>query len=254
MSSATSIPEPPPPAPEPPQALSEPQRLVNVFVAPSKTFEDIRRNASWWVPWLLAALLQIGFSYTFAQKIGWDTVIEKQWEKSPTMSARLNSMTPEQKERAMEQGAKVAGYIGYAAPVTLVIYFVLAGAIAMAIFNFGFGAEVPFKQSVAVIAYSGLPLMIFWILAVITMFATSTPDTFNINNPLATNPGYFLDPKDSRLLYWLGSCLDVFAIWVIILLGIGYSKLTSNKVKIAHAAAVFAVLYVIIKGLGAINA
>lgn len=253
MSSATSIPEPPPQASEPAK-LSEPARIVNTFIAPSKTFEDIRRNSSWWVPWLLAALLQIGFGYTFGQKIGWESVIEKQWEKSPTMSARLNSMKPEQKEQAMEQGAKVAGYISYAAPITLLIYFVVAGAIAMAIFNFGFGAEVPFKSSMAIIAYSGLPLMIFWILAIVTMYATSSPETFNINNPLATNPGYFLDPANSRLLYWLGSCLDVFAIWVIVLLGIGYSTITRNKVKMASATAVFAVIYVIIKGLGAIRA
>jgi hypothetical protein len=253
MSSATSIPEPPPPAPEAP-GLSEGARLVNVFVAPSKTFDDIRRNATWWVPWLLAAVLQVGFGFSFGQKIGWETVIEKQWEKSPTMSARLNSMKPEQKEQAMEQGAKIAGYIGYAAPITILIYYFLAAAIAMAIFNFGFGAEVPFKASMAIFAYASLPLLIFWGLAIVTMYATSSPETFNINNALATNPGYFLDPANSRLLYWLGSCVDVFAIWVIFLLGIGYSTLTRNKVKMSTAAAVFAVIYVLFKGVGAMNA
>src|ERR1051326_4101788 len=100
------------------------------------------------------------------------------------MSARWNSMKPEQKEAAMEQGAKIAGYIGYAAPITILIYYVLAAAIAMAIFNFGFGAEVPFKSSMAVFAYSSLPLLIFWSLAIVTMYATSSPETFNINNPL----------------------------------------------------------------------
>jgi hypothetical protein len=227
---------------------------MNVFVAPSKTFIDLRRNASWWVPWLLMALIQVGYSYTFSQKIGWDTVIEKSWEKSPTMTARLNSMKPEQKEQALEQGAKIAGYIGYAAPVLALIYLVVAGAIIMAIFNFGFGAQIPFKQSMAGLAYAGLPLFLFSLLAILTMYVTTTPETFNINNPLATNPGYFLDPKNSRLLYWLASCLDVFAIWVIAILGIGFSTLAGKKVKTASACAVFAVIYALIKGFGAMNA
>jgi len=28
--------------------LSEGARIVNTFIAPSKTFTDLRRNASWW--------------------------------------------------------------------------------------------------------------------------------------------------------------------------------------------------------------
>ena len=254
MSTPTATPEPLPPQPTQEPALSEAARLANVFIAPSKTFLDIRRNASWWVPWLLTALLQIAFSYTFSQKIGWETVIEKSWEKSPTMSARLASMKPAEKERAMEQGTKVASYIGYAAPIFGLLYLVVGGAILMAIFNFGFGAEVPFKQSMAVLAYGGLPLLIFSVLAILTMYVTSTPDTFNINNPLATNPGYFLDPQNSKLVYWLGSCLDVFAIWAIAVLGIGYSVVSNKKVKTVAACAVIAVIYVLIKGVGAINA
>jgi hypothetical protein len=253
MSSAIPIQEPPAPTPETP-ALSEAARLANTFIAPSKTFLDIRRSASWWVPWLLAALLQLGFTFTFGQKIGWESVIEKQWQKSPTMSARLNSMKEDQKEQMLERGAKVAGYIGYASPITTLLYYVIAAAIAMAIFNFGFGAAVPFKQSIATFAYASLPLTIFSILAMITMWVTQTPDTFNLNNPLATNPGYFLDPQNSKLLYWLASCLDVFAIWVIVLLGLGYSTITNKRVKLGAAIAVFAVIYVLFKGVGAINA
>ena len=31
------------------QSLSEVERVIDTFVAPSKTFTDIRRNASWWM-------------------------------------------------------------------------------------------------------------------------------------------------------------------------------------------------------------
>ena len=41
MSSATV-----PPVPEA-APLSEPARIVNTFIAPSKTFTDLRRSAAW---------------------------------------------------------------------------------------------------------------------------------------------------------------------------------------------------------------
>jgi hypothetical protein len=40
--------------------LSEGARSVNTFIAPSKTFTDLRRNASWWGPWLLISIVSPG--------------------------------------------------------------------------------------------------------------------------------------------------------------------------------------------------
>ena len=254
MSTGTSFSDATPPAPEAPPKVSEMSRIVNVFVAPSKTFVDIRRNASWWVPWLLLSIVQLVFIVSFDQKVGWDTFMEQQIAKNPSAQARLDSMKPDQRERLLEVQAKGARYFGYATPVVTLIFMVIAAAVLMAIFNFGFGADIPFKQSMATWGYGGLPLAIHGVLATVTVYATTTPETFNLNNPVASNPAYFLDPANSRLLYWLASCLDIFAIWVIIVLGIGYSTVSNNKVKRTAAIAVFVVLYVIFKGIGAIRA
>ena len=92
MSSPTSVPEmPPPAAPESP-ALSHLERVTNIFMAPSKTFIDIRRNASWWVPWLLLSIVQLVFIIGFDQKVGWDTYMEQQIAKNPSAQARLDAM------------------------------------------------------------------------------------------------------------------------------------------------------------------
>lgn len=253
MSTAASTPEPPAPTPQE-SGLSELQRIINVFVAPSKTFTDIRRNGSWWVPWLLLSILQLAFIYAFDQKVGWETFMEQQIAKNASAQARLDSLKPEQRERIIEAQTKGARYFGYATPVTVLISWVIVAAILMAVFNFGFGAEIPFKQSMATWGYATLPLLLVAILGTLSLYATSTPESFNLNNPIASNPAYFLDPKNSKLLYWLGSCLDAFGIWVIVLLGIGYSTVSNNKVKRTSAIAVFAVLYVIFKGVGAIRA
>ena len=33
--------------------LSQAERVVDTFIAPSKTFTDILRSSSWWLPWLI---------------------------------------------------------------------------------------------------------------------------------------------------------------------------------------------------------
>src|ERR1700743_2246593 len=65
--------------------LSEPERLINTFIAPAKTFTDIRRNASWWVPLLLVSVFAIGFFITIDQKIGFDQVAHSMMASNPRM-------------------------------------------------------------------------------------------------------------------------------------------------------------------------
>jgi len=48
--------------------LSQGARIVNTFFAPSKTFTDLRRNASWWAPFLLSVIVSILFVAVVDQK------------------------------------------------------------------------------------------------------------------------------------------------------------------------------------------
>ena len=40
--------------------LSQMERVVDTFVAPKKTFTDILRSTSWWLPFLLMVLVTLG--------------------------------------------------------------------------------------------------------------------------------------------------------------------------------------------------
>ncbi len=39
--------------------LSEIARVIDTFSAPSKTFTDVKRSASWWLPFLIGAVVTI---------------------------------------------------------------------------------------------------------------------------------------------------------------------------------------------------
>jgi hypothetical protein len=76
------------------------------------------------------------------------------------------------------------------------------------------------------------------------LFAGFSPDSFTLQNPAATNPGFFLDPTTSPFLYSLATSLDIFMIWTLILTAIGFSCI-SKKVKFSTAMTVIFAWYAV---------
>lgn len=238
------------PAPEvAPQGLSEPQRIINTFIAPSKTMADIRRNASWWAPLVILAAFAILFTYSVDKKIGWEQVMQNEIAKNPKAQERIEKMSPEQREAALGMQIKISRYSGYASPIFILLAAVVVAAVLMGTFNFGMGAEIKFGQSVAIVMYSWLVTIVSTLLAIITMFAGSDPEGFQIRNPVATNPAYFMDPSGNKFLYGFASMFDVIVIWLIFVLAVGFSE--NSKVKKGTAFAVIFAWYAFIKIAGA---
>jgi hypothetical protein len=220
----------PPAVPEPAgPGLSEPQRLVNVFIAPKKTFEDLKRKPSWWVPWLVTGIFSLIFGIVGAQKIDMARMIQREIDKSPSAQRRMERVAPEQRERVLSAQASVAKIFFYAAPVLNLIGGLLIAGVLILIFNFMLGAEVPFERALAVVFYSYIPFIISAIMLTISLLVSSDPNTIDITNPMPTNPGFFLDPTGNPFLYSVASSLDIFSIWVVVLLGLGFSTASSNR-------------------------
>jgi hypothetical protein len=226
-----------PVAPAPEAApLSEPARIINTFVAPSKTFTDLRRSAAWWGPFLLMVIFSVGFVYVAGQKVGFRKAMENQMQAQPKTQARLEQLTPEQREQQMEQGAKVTEYIAWGFPVLQLVILLIIAALMFGTFKFAAGAAVSFKVSLAVVMYASLPGLLKVALAVASLLAGASVDSFTFQNPVATNPGYFMNPADSPFLYSIASSVDIFLIWTLILTAIGFTCV--SKVKRGTAMAI----------------
>src|SRR5207302_5168632 len=174
--------------------------IVNTFIAPSKTFTDLRRNASWWGPFLLMIVISTVFVYTAGQKIGFRKIMENQMQAQPKAQERLEKLPPDQREQQTEVGAKFTQVVSYVFPlITLIIWLVIATAL-FATFKFAAGADVSFSVSLAIVIYAALPLMVKTLLALLSVVAGMSPDSFSFQNPVATNPGYFMNPSDNVFL------------------------------------------------------
>ncbi len=225
-----AMPVPPAPAPAAETAqLSEPARVLNTFFAPSKTFTDLRRNASWWGPFLLMVVFSVAFAYVGGQKVGFRKAMENQMRAQPKQQARLESLPADQREQQMQQGEKVTKVIAYGFPVINLIILLIIAALLFGTFKFAAGADISFKVALAIVMYAGLPGLLRVSLAILSLITGASPDSFTFQNPVATNPGYFLNPADSPFLYGLASSFDVFLIWTLVLTAIGFTCVSKVK-------------------------
>ena len=232
-----AAPVPPAPLSSVPDAapLSEGERILDTFIAPSKTFTDLRHNAAWWAPFVLLAIISTIFVYTVSQKVGFRKVMENQIAASPKATERMDRMPADEREKALNQQASFYPAFAYGFPIIQLIILVIIAAVLFATFKFAAGADVSFKIALAIVMYASLPGLLKILLAIISLLAGVSPDGFTFQNPVATNPGYFLHQADSPFLYSLLSGFDVFLIWTLALTAIGFTCVSKIKTGTAFA-------------------
>ncbi len=222
----------------PGEGLSQSSRLINTFVAPSKTFADINRSTSWWVPWLLMSVISLAFVIVAGQKVGFEKITNTQMQSNPKQVERMDKLPPEQRAQNMALAVKITQGISYVSPLFVLLFAVITAAVMLGTFNFGAGTQMKFGAAMAVTMYAFLPGIIKTILATVSLLAGADPDAFRIDNPIATNLGFFLSSTDHPALYKLASSIDVFTIWTLVLLVIGFTCISKAK-KGTSAAIVF---------------
>jgi hypothetical protein len=239
-----AAPLPPVPASVPapgPAPLSQGARIIDTFIAPTKTFTDVRRSAQWWLPFLLMTFVGWGLVYIAGQKIGVQKLMENDMRARPKAEAQYEKATPEQRQ----QQVKITGIAYYVAipVVTLLIWLIMSG-LQFATFKFGANADISYSKSLAIVVYAGLPMVLRNLLAIASVLAGASADGFTLNNPVASNPGYFMNVADSPFWYFIASQLDVFLLWTLALTAIGFA--TAGKVKMGTSFAVVTGWWVVI--------
>lgn len=209
--------------------LTQGQRVLYTFTAPTKTFADILRNTSWWLPFLLSAILSYAFIFTMQSRVGWEKMTENAMKQNPKAAEQMASMPASQRAQAMQISMTITKGITYSVPVISLIFAALAALVLWGTINFAFGGRATFGQVFAVWIYGTLPLVLQGILGTITMFAGMDADSFNPQNPVGSNIGYYLSNETPKWLMTFATSLDIFWIWALILVGIGVAIVAKVK-------------------------
>ena len=219
------------PAAETNPGLTQWQRVSNIFTAPSKTFEDIKRgNRSWWMPYLIMVVIGYVFFAAVTTKIGWNQVAQNAIHMNPKAEERMQQAPPAQRDISMKFTVYFTEGISAATPIVLLIAAAIMALVLWGTINFLFAGRATFPGIFVVLMYAWLPGIIKTLLGTIVVFTGMAPESFNIRNFAPTNLGAFLSPVETNPgLYSIASALDFTTIWMLVLVSIGVAIVAGVK-------------------------
>ena len=201
-------------------ALTPVERIVDTFIAPAKTFTDIRRNRSWWLPFLLIAVFGYIFVFAALSRVGIHTISDNAMKANPKQAERMASQPAAQQAQTRKITETVTQSILYATPVITLLFNCITALLLWVGFNFILGGSSSYGAMYAVGMFAWLPSILKSLLITIMLFA-GDPETFQINDPIGTNPGFFLGSGSAPWLKSFLGSFDLFTFWTLFLLGLG---------------------------------
>ena len=219
------------PTPAPAATDNSFSRVFGVLFSPKPTFESIVRRPTWIVPVILGCVFFIAVVAIFTQRGGWPSFFEKQ----DANNSRMQSMSQEDRERTIETQIKIAPKFAYVEGVVIppIAALVVAGVL-MLVFNLSGATKVDFKTSLGIVSYAWVPWLVHAILSILILFLKDS-STVDLQNIVASNPGAFLSDDAAKWLVSLLSSIDIFAIWTLALLAIGFSATNPKKLSFGKA-------------------
>ncbi len=238
--SATDVVPPSAAEPEKPNTF---QRIIGVLFSPGETFDSIVKRPNIMGPLLVFVVISIISSIAVAVKVDFDALAREAIEANP-------NIPPDKAEGAIGMTKAVMKITMYTSPLLIVIMLVISAGVCLLAFKM-FGGEGDFNIALSVTAYAWFPRLIRGILGAIVMLSKSSLSIFELQNPIMSNLGFLFDPKTQPVQYTIGSALDVFNIWSLVLLIIGLAAM--SKLSKVRSAVIVIVLWLVVNLLSLIG-
>ncbi|MGD0403311.1 MAG: YIP1 family protein [Candidatus Acidiferrales bacterium] len=233
------------PSPEAAPSVSSIGRIFGAIFSPKLTFESIAQRPTWILPLVLISILSIVTIFVFSQRVGWRSFMIRQDQQNSRLQKQMDQMTPEQREKMLDQQTKIAPIFGYVFGVLgIFIVAVIIAAVLMVAFNMMIGGGIGFKTSLGIVTHSWVPGIIGGLLGILVLFLKD-PSTIDLQHLVAANAGAFLSDDAPKWQEALLGSFDLFTFWNMILMGIGYSAINPKKISFGKALGTVVVVWAI---------
>jgi len=235
MTDGVELAAPAPPQEPKPNSLS---RIAGVFFAPGETFASIARRPDFVVPLVILLVVSLVTGVIAAQKVDFKEVAREAVEASP----RASRMPPDLLEKQVNMMGGFMKVAAYGSPFVSAIMLLVLAAILFAAFKI-FGGEGDFLQALSITIYAWFPNLIRAIVGVVIILTKKSLTIYTLKNPVASNIGYFINPKLHPIAEAFFSSIDLFTIWTMILLIIGFAAM--SRFSRARSAAIILSLWAV---------
>lgn len=198
-------------------------RLVGVLFSPIKTFESINARPTWVVALILLMVLTLIVTIITVPKIDMAAAIQKQMER------QNRQVSAEQMDRITQMAEKMKWISPVTGLVTQAALYFLLALIFWVLFRL-VGNEFSYWHSMSVTTHAFMPQVISALLTVPILLKASTLDPEALRNGLlASNLGALAPEGTSAFLRSVLSSIDVFSLWTLSLLILGFSIVARAK-------------------------
>lgn len=228
------------------------ERIVGVLFSPTETFQDIVRRPNVVAPLLLIVIMGYISTALIMPKMDFSSMREQQVEAMRKQNPNMSDSDIERMERIMTSSVKVMSWVF---PLLFIFWYMIVAGVLLLAFRL-MGGEGNFAQAFAITLYSWIPMVLLSILTTVIVFARGTFDPVTAATLVKSNPAFLVDMKANPVLFSLLSSIDLFVIWMLILLSIGFAVM-SKLSKAKSAVIVFSLwiaMLVIKVGFAAIGA
>jgi hypothetical protein len=206
--------------------------FIDIFYAPAQVFAR-RQNAAFWIPMFTVTFL-VGTLF-YLNSGAMQPIMDAEFNRGMAVAMRNNPrLNAEAAERFREIGMRIGQVFAFViTPITIAMVGVCLWLVGKL-----FEAKQTFKAALMVAAYAFVPRVLE---GVVNGVQALMLDPANLNGRfrISLGPGRFIDPDSaSPVLLAIVGRMDVFTIWITVLLAIGLS-VTGNisRTRAAMAAA-----------------
>ncbi len=234
---------------EPGQAQGGALRSVwGVLVAPEKTFRALAIHPYWLAALLLLVASGLALSLVVTPKLDMKQVMREAIEESG------QELPEAQLERQVEMAEKFK-WVGTASQVVLqpAVYLLMAG-IFLVVLRLT-GSEIDFRRSLSVSVHGMMPFLVATLLTIPVVMSRAELSLKDVQSAryLHSNLAAFASDSTGKPLMALLSSIDLFSIWTIVLLTIGY-RVVGRVSKAAAFGVVIGLWAVVVAGKVALAA
>jgi hypothetical protein len=213
-------------------------RIPGAIFSPGTTFASIARRPTWVLPLLLSTVVSILVTAILIPRIDWERATRQALEKRNVKISE--DAMPAQVERSRKLGSTISWFFGFAGPaiVCLFVAVVIWGSFK------AFGWDTTYRQAFGVTTHAFLPRILGSVLLIPILWKRETVDPEGIGDLLRSNLGFLVERDTAKVAHTVLQSLDLFSIWSVVLLIIGFAA--AAKISKKSAAGVILGLWVIL--------
>jgi hypothetical protein len=222
-------------------ALTQPLR---VFWEPTRVFGEIAERPSWLAAMIVLVLLGVGIQLVLSGRIDLEATVRQQVAE--------RSGGREVSEAQIEQGVAIAKTFAPFGPAMAAVIVPMMVLVLAAVYLLGFKmfpGPLDFRRSLATVLHASVPpSVVGGLLTIVLALGRESMTGSEAETLVKSNLAAFLSTDVSKVVRTLAGFADVFVVWQIFLLVLGFSLVA--KVRRSQAATVVGgawVLWILVK-------